>query len=251
MIACNLAVALARDARQQVALADFSLQFGDVGIMLNLRSPHGVHELMYTSEDLDKTLLDNVMVPHQSGVRVLLAPTTLAAAEQVNTEGLIAVIEALRRYHDFVVVDTWHTIEEATLAIMDASSTVLVVTTPDVPALRDTRRAIDFLRSHPGLGDKIRVVLNRQGSAGAVDQAAIAEALDAPPFATIPNDGRLVTNSTNDGVAVLSRRGPVTDGILRLAATLAEPRMVRAQRSPALPAPAAQPSPFRWKLFAR
>src|SRR4051794_24931427 len=68
-IAANLAVALSNITKARVALVDFSLQFGDVAVLLNLHSSHGIHELMRNLDDLDANILDDVMVKHSSGVR--------------------------------------------------------------------------------------------------------------------------------------------------------------------------------------
>ena len=102
-IAANLAVALSNITKARVALVDFSLQFGDVAVLLNLHSSHGIHELMRNLDDLDSNILDDVMVKHSSGVRVLLPPPTLDLVDEVATDGMTAVIKALRRNYDYVV----------------------------------------------------------------------------------------------------------------------------------------------------
>lgn len=230
-IASNLAIALINITRSKVALIDFSLQFGDVGVVLNLHSPHGVHELMRHHEDLDNGILDDVMVMHQSGVRVLLPPPTLAHVEEIDTEGLTAVLKALKRYYDYIVVDMWHSIEEATLAIMDMSSTLLVVTTPEVPSLRSTRRLLDLLRERPDMRGKVQVVVNRYPSKIAVGMRDIELSLGVSPVAAIPSDGKLITTAINEGVSVLNKRSPVSDSLVRLATHLAQPRIARERRT--------------------
>jgi pilus assembly protein CpaE len=80
-IATNLAIALSNITKSKVALVDLSLQFGDVAVLLNLHSSHGIHELMRNLDDLDANILDDVMVNHTSGVRVLLPPPSLDLVE--------------------------------------------------------------------------------------------------------------------------------------------------------------------------
>src|SRR5437867_3829875 len=229
-IASNLAIALANITNGKVALVDFSLQFGDVAVLLNLHSHHGIHELMRNVEDLDADILDNVMVAHPSGVKVLLPPPNLDLVEEVATEGMAAVIKALRKFYDFVIVDTWHSIEDATLAVMDLSSTLLLVTTPEVPSLRNTRRLLDLIRERPDLRGKAQIVVNRYPSKSAVGMKEIEHSLGLRPVGTIPSDGHLITTAINEGVSFLSRPSVAATNLTHLAAYLAQPRMAKDRR---------------------
>lgn len=228
-IASNLAVALANITKARVALVDFSLQFGDVAVLLNLHSSHGIHELMRNLDDLDANILDDVMVKHSSGVRVLLPPPSLDLVEEVATDGMTAVIKALRKNFDFVVVDTWHSIEDAILAVMDLSSTLLLVTTPEVPALRNTRRLLDLIRDRPDLRGKVQIVVNRYPSKSAVGMKEIEHSLGLKPIGMIPSDGHLITTSINEGVTFLSKPSAAASSVVQLANFLAQPRMAREQ----------------------
>ena len=238
VLASNLAIALATGTKARVALVDFSLQFGDIAVLLNLRSTHGVHELMRSIDELDNSILDDVMVQHSSGVRVLLPPPRLEQVEEVDTAGMVAILKALRKYYDYVVVDTWHSIEDATLAMIEQSGLLLVVTTPEVPALRNTKRLLDMLRERPDLRSKVQVVVNRFPSKSAVEMKDIESSLGMKPLATIASDGTAVTSAVNEGIAVVSRKGLATQSINQLAATL-----VQRRAAPQLATPQNGPSP--------
>jgi len=230
VISTHLALALV-GPNTKVALLDFDLQFGDVAVHLNLHSAHGVHELMRSIDDLDGSILDDVMVKHASGMKVLMPPATLDQVEDVETEGMIAVVKALRKYNDFVVVDMWHAIEEATLGLMDQATVLLVVTTPEVPALRSTRRFLDYIRERPDLRTKVRLVVNRYPSKGAVDIKEIETSLGMKADGKIASDGRLVTTAVNEGTGFLGTRNPIAGNVRQLATTIAEARLVKMQRS--------------------
>lgn len=231
VVATHLAVALAGIEKSKVALVDFDLQFGDVAVHLDLRSSHGVHELMRSIDDLDGSILSDVMVHHTpSDVRVLLPPATLEQVEDVETEGLSAVVRALSKYYDYVVVDTWHAIEDATVSLIDLSTVLLVVTTPEVPALRSTRRFLDFIRERPDRRSKIQVVVNRYPSKGAVAMPEIEKSLGIKPMGAIPSDGRLMTSAINEGITLLNKPGAVTSSLKSIAMTIAQPRLARLHR---------------------
>lgn len=231
VVATHLAVALAAIEQSKVALIDFDLQFGDVAVHLDLRSTHGVHELMRNIDDLDGSILSDVMVQHQpSGVRVLLPPATLDQVEDVETEGLTAVVKAMSKHYDYVIVDTWHAIEDATVSLIDLSTVLLVVTTPEVPALRSTRRFLDYIRERPDRRSKVQVVVNRYPSKGAVTMSEIEKSLGIKPMGSIPSDGKSMTAAINEGTTLFSKSGTVTANLKAIAASLAQPRISRLQR---------------------
>jgi pilus assembly protein CpaE len=225
LVATNLAIALQRATQKRVALVDYSLQFGTIGSLLNVQSIHNLSELVPHYEGIDSTILDNVMVKHGSGVHVLLPPATLEQVEQVTTESLLGILEGLRSHFDYVVVDTWHAIEEATLAVMGMSDTVLLVTTPEVPALHTTRRFLDMIKDHPEVRGKPRLVVNRHPSKGGVDLGELERSLGMPALATLPSDGQVMTLATNEGIPVLEKNLNSVAGrsLTRLAELLAVP----------------------------
>jgi pilus assembly protein CpaE len=224
-IASNLALALT--GQSKVALVDFDLQFGDVDVLLDLHSSHGVHELMRSTDDLDSSILDAVMVKHRSGLSVLLPPPTLDHVEQLTPEGLIAVLKALRKNYDLVIVDTWHAIEDITLAVMDLANTILIVTTPEIPALRDTRRLLEMIEKRPESRNKTQVVINRYPSKSSVSIINIERSLGMKCTATIPSDGVLITGAVNEGVAFIQVQSEATNNLKQLASDLAHRQSTR------------------------
>jgi pilus assembly protein CpaE len=230
-IATSLALTLRKETHARVALVDFDLQFGDVDVLLNLHTGHGVHELMRSTDDLDPSILEAVMLKHESGLEVLLPPLTLDQVELLTPEGLLAVLKALRKIYDYVVVDTWHAIEDITLAVMDVSHVLLLVTTPEIPAVRDTRRIVDLLRGRNGYRGKIQVVVNRYPSRSAISLQQIERSLGLKPVATIPSDGHSITDAINEGVSILFKPSDAGSHLVQLGAILAQPRMARANRS--------------------
>ncbi len=248
-IACNLAIALASITKTKVALVDFSLQFGDVAVLLNLHSNRGIHELMRDIDDLDAEIMENVMVAHPSGVKVLLPPPSLDLVEEVATEGMTAVLKALRKNYDYVIVDTWHSIEDAILAIMDLSNTLLLITTPEVPSLRNTRRLLDLFRERSDLRAKVQIVVNRYPSKSAVGMKEIEHSLNIKPVGTIPSDGNLITTAVNEGVSFLTRPSAAATSMTQLAVALAQPRMARVKQPAEEPENAKKRGPM--KLFSK
>ncbi len=202
-LATNLSVLLhSEDSR--VALVDADLQFGNIGVFLNLQSHHTLADLAERSdEELDSEFISSVMAPHTSGVRVLLAPSRPELAEEVTGLQIKAVLEALRREYSYVVVDTPSTLNDHTLAVFDMSDRIILLTTPDIPALYNVRMAFEILQALDFPAEKTIFVVNRVDKRGGISAADIEESLKHSVTAQIPLDERSILLSINQGVPLV------------------------------------------------
>jgi pilus assembly protein CpaE len=205
MLAANLGVALAKSTnakshKGRVALLDLNLQFGDIDLMLNLTPENTIAGLSQKGHSgLDAELVEQYLTTHEeSGLRVLVAPSTPQYAESITVYTVEQVIDALRESYQFVIVDTPAQLQDTTLAALDAATTILLLTTLDLLALHKTRTALDMLRQlYPS--EKIWLVLNRANSDVGISLQDVETTLGVPMRAQIPSDGRIVVTSINEG----------------------------------------------------
>jgi Flp pilus assembly CpaE family ATPase len=113
---------------------------------------------------------------------------------------------------------------------MDLSNVLLLVTTPEIPAVRDTKRIVDILHGRHGYTGKLQVVVNRYPSKSAISLQQIERSLDLKPVATVPSDGNLITNAINEGVSILGGPSDLANNFAQLAVLLAQPRRAKAGR---------------------
>jgi pilus assembly protein CpaE len=225
-IATNLAIALAQRSRRPVAIVDLDLQFGDVGIALDLRSANSIVDLLDHVDAIDDALVDEVFVKHRSGVRALLAPENLALVETIDPDRVISTIDQLRDHFRFVVCDLWSSFEELTLAALRTADRVVLVTTPELPALKNIRRVINA--TAPLLSEeRTLVVLNRYPGKVGLPLADIERGLARTVAVTIPSEGVGITEAINQGISLFDARARVgvraSRGIERLAQLIAKP----------------------------
>lgn len=203
-IAVNLAVALRRLTDERVAIVDASLHTGDVGVALNLVGSAGIDDLLPHLNDLDTDLLNRVLVSHDSGVRVLLAPRDLERADSIGTDEVRRILAFLSAQFDYIVVDTAATLDAAGLAALDYSDQIVLLTTPEIPALKNTGRFLQLSRRLGYPADKILLTVNRAGSSHAIPLAEIERNLGRKPVATIPSSGGLFIGAANRGEAIVA-----------------------------------------------
>lgn len=225
-LACNIAVALKRATNKEVALFDCGLLFGDVGVVLNLNPRSTIVDLLPQMESspgpLDPEFLSQMMIPHASGVKVLLAPSSPEKAELVTAEHVQRVLVALRDQFDYVVIDTWPTFEERILNVLDAADKVVVPTTLEMPAIKNSKLLLDVTSALAYSPDKVVMVLNRADSRGGIRIQDVEQILQKQFAAEVVSDGRLTTLSLNEGVPFVMTHpdAPISRDIMRLASSL-------------------------------
>jgi len=210
-IAINLAVALARRGKASVALIDLDLQFGDIGIALDLKSANSVAELLNHVDAIDASLIDEVFVRHASGVRALLAPDNLASVPSIDPDRVARVVDQLRPHFQYIVCDLWSSLEELTLGTLRMADRILLVTTPELPALRNLRRVM----SATGLllqDERTLLIANRVPGKAGVGISEIERGLGRSIAATIPSEGVGITEAINRGMSILDERARAKAG---------------------------------------
>jgi pilus assembly protein CpaE len=240
-IATNLAVALHRETGGRVCLLDANLQFGDVGVLLNLNPKNSSVADAVEGGEPDMEIVESVVIDHSTGIRVLLAPPTPEGADLVTPAYLRKVVELLRATHDFVVVDLPSGLNDHSLAIMDAADTILVLTALEITTIKNVRLFLEVADQLDYSRAKLRVVVNRADSAQGIRLADVEQSVRRPIDGTLVSDGRLSVLAVNRGVPfVVSHPDSVLSrDVIKLARTLAGE------------AGAAQDQPNKRGMFAR
>jgi pilus assembly protein CpaE len=221
-IATNVAIALRQQTTQRVALLDANLQFGDVGVLLNLNpKTRSIVDLADGGEP-DADLVESVMIEHSSGVRALLAPPTPEGADLIAPAYLKTVVEHLRTLHAYTVVDLPAGMDDHSLAIMDMADQIVIMAALEITAIKNLRL---FLEVADQLGyerSKLRIVMNRSDATQGIRMGDVESSIRRPIDATIISDGRLAVLAVNRGVPfVLSNpESPLSRDVNRLAQTL-------------------------------
>lgn len=228
-IAVNLAIALQQlmGEDRRVALMDTNLQFGDVGVMLNLQASRSIADLASQAEEVDSDMLSSVLTPHSSGIKTLLAPPHPEAAEGLLSPALDGeaggvsrlgtIIKLMRKEFDIVVVDTWSWVDETTLTVFDAASMIVLVVAPNIPSIKNARLFLE-VASKLNYSDNITLVVNGVNRRVGIRTEQIEQAM-IPVTAQIPSDEQAVLMSVNHGVPFLirDRNRPISQSILQLA----------------------------------
>lgn len=221
-VACNLAVALKLATGKKVALVDASLYFGDVGVMLNLLSNKTLVDVVEHIDEMDTDLLNDIMTTHSSGVKVLLAPPQPEMAELVTAEHIRRILVELAANFDYVIVDTWPSFADVVLTAMDLADTILLLMTMEMTTIRDVKLYLEVVEKLNYPQEKVKLILNRAGSAGGIKVEAVEETLRYKVMVGLSNDGGAMMMAVNQGVPLVisAREHAFSRDVYRLARLL-------------------------------
>ena len=218
-LAVNLALTL-NNEDTRVALVDGNLQFGDVAVFINEQGKNTIIDLAPRAEELDPEIVEEVMLKHAtSGLHVLAAPSRPEYAERVSSGQFTKVLEYLRQMYAYVIVDTASLLTDATLAAIDVSDLIVLVTTQDIPAIKNCRLFLDLLQTLGIERDRILFVMNRYDKRINITPDRVTENLKQEIVSVVPFDEQTATKAVNRGIPFVldSKNQPAARGVFSLA----------------------------------
>jgi pilus assembly protein CpaE len=250
-LAVNFAVAAKTELGKKVALVDGGLQFGDVGVLLNLNPKNqSIADVAREMAGGDLETLDSTLIDHSTGVRVLMAPPSPEMAELVGPDHVSKIIAALRTTHDLVVVDCSPLLQDVTLAFLDQSDVVLTVLTLEITNIKNIRQFLALVDQLGYPEGKVQLLLNRADSGYGIRLHDVESSIGRKISHSVVSDGRTVVYALNRGVpfVVAARQARVSEDVARLAKAVVGGEQVQAGQAPARAATKAKSGGlFQWR----
>ena len=134
-------------------------------------------------------------------MRVLTWGTDPAESERVSVDLLLAALRWGRNHHSYVIIDNHPGYDDRTMAMLAVANEIILVVTPEVGALRNSAQFLELAREL-GLGDNIRVVVNRANHG--IRPQDMASSLGLPISATVVSNGPKAVIASNEGNPVVT-----------------------------------------------
>lgn len=202
-IAANLAAVLAQRSEKPVVLVDADLQFGDVAVMLKLAPQNTIVDAVSSLHRLDAQLLNSLLVTHErSGLLVLPAPTEPAFADQVSPAAMVKILEILRSFCAYIIIDTPSHFTDVVLSILEESDDIVLVAGMDIPNIKNVKIGLQTLRLLDMSSSKLKLVLNRANAKVKLDVSEVERTLQLKADCLVPSDV-VVPRSVNKGIPVI------------------------------------------------
>ncbi|MCS0634523.1 AAA family ATPase [Streptomyces sp. LP05-1] len=172
LTAVHLALAAAASGRN-TALVDLDLQAGDVASYLDVQFRRSLADLAAIT-DISPRVLADAVFGHESGLALLLAPAEGERGEEVTDRSARGIVGALRSRYELVVVDCGSQMHGANAAAIEMADVALLVTTPDVVAVRGAKRVVRLWdRLQIRKAEETVTVVNRYGRGTEIQPALI------------------------------------------------------------------------------
>ena len=160
-VSTNLAAAIHEQTGQRVALVDFDLQFGDIGVALQLEPTRSISDAIPMQGNLDAEGVESLLIPYRPGLDVLLAPLHPSDVEHITGDMAQRILTHLQYSHDWIVVDSPPAFTEVVLRTFDMADSYVLLTTLDMPAIKNLKVTIDTLDELDMPREKWHVLVNR------------------------------------------------------------------------------------------
>ena len=216
-LACNYAVAMAKESGQSTLLIDLDLPLGDAGLNLGVVAEYSTINALQNSSRLDSSFLSKLLVKHSSGVFVLAAPGKFPTFEG-SSEAIDRLISVARQDFENVVVDMGSRLDLMGTSLFKEGSTVYLVIQAGIAGLRNSNRLISQFFS-TGI-PKLEIVLNRfEPRTLGVAEDQITKALTRPAQWKIPNDFNAVQRMQTTATPLTLEDSPMSRLIRQMART--------------------------------
>ncbi|MET9681480.1 AAA family ATPase [Streptomyces coeruleorubidus] len=160
LTAIQLALA-AQASGRSTALVDMDLQTGDIASYLDVQFRRSVVDLAAIT-DISPRVLADAVFRHDTGLALLLAPAEGERGEDVTDRATRQIVSALRSRYEVVVIDCGAQLSGAGAAAVEMADRALLITTPDVVAVRGAKRAVRMWdRLQIRKAEETTVVVNR------------------------------------------------------------------------------------------
>ena len=210
-LALHLALNLARQ-QQKVLLVDQHPALGDLALCLGMgRHQYSFYELVHNMDRLDVDLLQGFLLQHSSGLHVLDSPEAIHAFSNTPSDAIEHTLAFLAENYQFVIVDTPPGLSEDTCAVIRQSDRLAIVITPELPAIHNAIRSIQYLTGLHYPDENIDIVLNRYSRKNPLSEREIEASLHRQIAVKIPNNYDIIVNAMNAGTPIdLARKSELT-----------------------------------------
>lgn len=207
-VCVNTAFALAKlDTHAQVLLMDMVVPVGTVGTSIGYESPDTVAKLVRPAKDkVERALVERYVSPFQRwGFRVLLGAANPQEAATLHGDELVPLFETLRCIYNYVVVDFGRAPSPLSLPVLQMSDEIVIVTAPDVTAVKMTRLMLDYMESVGIPRTRFTLISNRTAGRVWIPEGETERELGLPVERTIPYELEYFTQATNSGVPFMAQ----------------------------------------------
>jgi len=205
-VATNLASHLGEATRRHTLLLDADLHGGSAALMLSAETSDALRTALEHPEKVDEVFLQRGARSVSDRLHVLCAEENFDRIPSIPPESAAALLDQLRRYYHFIVVDVPRFCNGFNRVFLNAAHQRVLVMDGSLASIRDTLRFLALpagsAQSRPPI-----VVLNHVGYSGMLSRKQVIDALEQTPEVIIPHAPKLLSYAATIGRPAARSRG--------------------------------------------
>jgi septum site-determining protein MinD len=206
LVAANLSIALAQATGKKILFIDLDLEgVGDSATSLNAPSKKSLLDLSEALQEPQKKIYlpDFVTALSAAGIFYLPAVLSRNKISRLDNIRIKSAIDLLEKSYDYIVIDAGRSFTSSLLAALNHANLILLVATPDILSVYQTKWSLDILQSLRIPMQMVKVILNRAQSLGSVGWQEVRAALPCEIIGRIPSDGKPIGLALNQRTPVI------------------------------------------------
>jgi pilus assembly protein CpaE len=204
VLSTNIAIGVNQKTREEILLMDLDLQFGDVADMLDIIPKTSITDLVNNLMDINEAKeIYKYVIPHNSGIKILPAPHDAEQADQINKDDLKDILKMFTQMFDYIVIDLPPLLNGITLASIENCDYLCLLTTMEIPTLKNVKESLDILKRIEFPEEKIYLVINRFLKNSDISISDVRKFLGLKKIFYVDENPDKVANSINSGEPIV------------------------------------------------
>jgi pilus assembly protein CpaE len=216
-LSVNTATMLARAGKADVLLIDLHVGHGDAALFLGVEPRFSVIDALENVHRVDESFFGSVVEKTKAGID-LLGSSDRMIAGGIDPQRVRTLLEFAATQYRYTVLDVPRS-DVTLLDALEVTSTVVVVTSQELPSLRSAGRLSHMLRARYGAA-RVMAVMNRFDRRSEIGHADVERVIGDSVKHLIPSDYRLALQALNVGRPVALEKGALADSFRSLAGDL-------------------------------
>lgn len=188
VFAANLAAAFLKEMKAKTLLIDCDPKScGDQNFITGIRPQKTVMDLAAFSGAITQQSVESLVTNHPSGMAFIGAVLGPDQVFNLQVDLLRKQLFAVSQFYKYIIVDLGSELDAVQLGVIEDATAIVVVTTPEVLVVNQTRRLMNEMMGAAVPADFLQIVLNKVNRNG-LDQNAISQSLRRPILSQIPQD---------------------------------------------------------------